>query len=99
MYDDAEWLRFGIDPQQRAAFQKFAAEKSVQLKRRHALDEADREDCEMQMIAALLFSCLERPDKSDNYRFGVMRNAARKFMRRHNDHERMFTDLSAAQSE
>ena len=90
MYDDAEWAKFGIDPQQRAAFEKFAAEYSRKTMHRHDLSEEERQDCEMDMYVGLFFSCLDEPDRSDAYRIGVMRNKARMFVRRKHTHDEIF---------
>ena len=88
--DDAEWLRFGIDPQRRAAFQTFVTETVKRIPCASDL----KDDCEMEMWAKLLTLCLKMPDKPDAYFKKAMLNAARKFLGCQRDYDGLFCDLS-----
>ena len=85
MYDDAEWLRFGIDPQRRAAFQTFVTEKCEKIE-----DPDFRHDCEMEMWAKLLMLCAENPGYSDWTLKSAMVHACIDFWRKERRYERYF---------
>ena len=90
MYDDAEFLRFGIDPQRRAAFQTFVTETCKRL-------EADpdlRDDCEMEMWAKLISDCASDPSQDDAYLKVSALNAARSFLRRERGYRGMFGEYA-----
>ena len=90
MHDDAEFMRFGIDPQRRAAFQTFVTETSKRLDCSPEL----KDDCEMEMWAKLLTDCLAAPDRPDVYLKKSMLNAARSFLRRERAYRSLFPEYA-----
>lgn len=85
MYDDAEWLRFGIDQQLRAALQAFV---TVLCKR--VSDRDLREDAEMEAYYGILAHCLEHESRDEQTLKGVARQAVADFFRTENAYSHYF---------
>lgn len=85
MYDDAEWLKFGIDPHRRAALQTF-----VTALKRKVRNPDLRDDAEMEAYRAILMRCLREPAPDDTSLRSEAISAVRKFLRDDTDYNRIF---------